>query len=498
MSRFVQRLGVVVGAVGLVLSAAGPAQAATADECAARSNDTHAALEDCVTLEGVRAHLDALQEAARAHGGTRATGTPGYDASVRHVVDTLRAAGYRPVVQPFTVDTFATTSPTLLQRPGRDPNGLPTAIVAGSGSGDVTAPVVALPDDGTPGCEAADFAGFPRGSIALVPRGSCTFALKASTAQAAGAAAVVITNNAPGVLNATLGPGATVDLPVVAVTQDLGQRLAATTDLALRVRTATVRGPVTTANVIAETTGGDPDNVVLAGAHLDSVDAGPGLNDNASGAAGLLEVAVQMAKVRSPNTVRFAWWGAEERGPRGSAHYVSSLSQAEQDRIALYLDVDVIGSPNHVYFVTDGDDSDAAGAGPGPEGSARIEKTFEAYFSQRGIPHEGADLTGRGDDGPFISVGIPSGGITTGTDGVKTVEEAARFGGTAGIPYDPCYHQACDDIDNIGDEALDVGADALAFTVLQYAMNTVDVNGVQGRADFPPVSPLADPRGPTP
>ncbi len=496
MSRRLLRLGGVIAAAGAVaLSAAAPAQATTQEECALRLNDTHAELAECVTLERVRAHQGALQEIAVAHGGTRVAGTPGHDASVAYVADTLRAAGYAPTVQEFTLDTFVTTAPTLLERVGAAPSPVPTTILAHSGSGDVTAPVTSVPADATPGCEATDFAGFPAGTIALVPRGSCTFAVKATHAASAGAAAVVITNDMAGTLNGTLGADFTLDLPVVSVTQELGARLATTADLALHVRTATLRGPRTVANVVAETRGGNPDNVVMAGAHLDSVNAGPGINDNGSGSATLLEVAVQLAQVEPSNRVRFAWWGAEESGLGGSSHYVDGLSSAERDRIALYLNVDLVGSPNHVFFVHDGDDSDATGAGPGPEGSARIEKTFEAFYSQRGIPFKGTDLTGRSDDGPFMAVGIPSGGVSTGAEGVKTVEEAARWGGTAGIPYDPCYHQGCDDYDNSGDEALDVNADAVAFGVLQYAMNTVDVNGVPGRSDFAPVSPLAAPVG---
>ena len=503
MASSAHRIGVVVAVGSLALSAVPAASAATAaavtdEACAARDNDTHASLEECVTLEGVRAHQGALQTVARANGGTRVSGTAGHDASVTYVVDTLRAAGYTPTVQELTLDTFVTTQPTLLERVGPDPSTLPTSVLEYSGSGDVTAPagvVAGAPADPTPGCEAADFADLAAGSIAVVPRGSCTFAVKATLAAAAGASAVVIANDAPGALNATLGPDAALDLPVVAVTQDLGRRLAATPGLLLHVSTATVRGPVTTANVIAETRGGDPDNVVMAGAHLDSVNAGPGINDNGSGAAALLEVAVQMARAETDNRVRFAWWGAGEATVAGSAHYLDGLTPAETDRVALYLDADVIGSPNHVFFVHDGDDSDAVGAGPGPEGSARIEKTFEAFYSLRGIPWKGTDLTGRSDQGPFMARGIPTGGLTTGADGVKTVEEAARWGGTAGIPYDPCHHQACDDYDNSNDEALDVNADALAFAVLQLAMSTEDVNGVPGRSDFPAVNPLV-PAGP--
>lgn len=492
-TRLAAAVGIAVGALVLPTAVASPAAAATEEVCGARVNDTHAELAECVTPEGVRRHLDAFQAIAAANGGTRVAGTPGYAASVEHVVDTLRAAGYEPTVQEHTFTTFATTAPTVLERVAPGPGALPTAVLGYSGSGDVTAPATTVPADATPGCEATDFAAFVPGTIAVVDRGACTFAAKAENAVAAGAVAVVVVNNATGTLNGTLGEGFAPDVPVVSVSQELGRRLAVTPNLVLHVRTATLRGPATTANVIAETRGGRADNVVMAGAHLDSVNAGAGINDNASGSAVLLEVAVQMAKVAPTNRVRFAWWGAEESGLVGSTHYVGSLPQAERDRIALYLDVDVVASPNHVFFVRDGDDSDRTGAGPGPEGSARIEKTFESFYSQRGIPWTGTDLTGRSDDGPFIANGIPSGGLFTGADGVKTAEEAARWGGTAGLAYDPCHQQACDDTDNIGAEALDVNSDAMAFAILQYAMSTVDVNGVPGAAGFAPPSPLPAP-----
>jgi len=270
------------------------------------------------------------------------------------------------------------------------------------------------------------------------------------------------------------------------VTQDVGQELAATPGLIMRLKTDTFRGIATTSNVLAETPGGDPDNIVMAGAHLDSVNAGPGIQDNGSGSAAILEVAEQMAKVPTRNKVRFAWWGAEESGLVGSTYYVNNLSQEEQDKITLYLNFDMIGSPNYVFFVYDGDDSDGVGAGPGPDGSAQIEALFESYYDMVGEPYLGTDFSGRSDYGPFIAVGIPAGGLFTGAEVVKTPEEAAIWGGTAGEQYDPCYHQACDTYDNISLHALDVNSDAVAYAVLQYAMNTEEINGLKGKGNFKP------------
>ena len=295
---------------------------------------------------------------------------------------------------------------------------------------------------------------------------------------------MIIYNNAPGVLNGTLGNGFTLDIPVTSVTQAVGQQLAATPGLVMRLKTETFRGIATTYNVLAELRDGDPNNVIMAGAHLDSVNAGPGIQDNGSGSAAILEVAEQMAKVKPRNKVRFAWWGAEESDLVGSTYYVNNLTETELDQITLYLNFDMIGSPNHVFFIYDGNDLDGVGAGPGPEGSAQIEALFESYYMQVNKPYKGTDFSGRSDYGPFIAEGIPSGGLFTGAEGIKTAQEAAMWGGTAGQQYDPCYHLACDTYSNINLAAFDINSDAVAYAVLQYAMNTEDINGVRGQGNF--------------
>jgi Zn-dependent M28 family amino/carboxypeptidase len=461
------------------------------EACDTRVNNTHAKLLECVTIEGVRAHQAALQT----NNGIRTSGTPGFDRSVDYAVGVFTAAGYQVTVQPFQFQTFISLSPAVLEQISPAPSGpLANSILSYSGSGDVTAPVTALaapPTDGTPGCDASDFAGFPAGNIALIRRGVCTFALKATNAFNAGASGVVIYNNQPGTINGTLGNGFALNIGVSSVTQAVGDQLAATPGLVLRLKTDTFRGIATTYNVFAESVDGDSNNVVMVGAHLDSVNAGPGINDNGSGSAAILEVAKQMSKVKPRNKVRFALWGAEESGLVGSIHYVNNLTQAQQDAITLYLNFDMIGSPNHVFFIYDGDDSDVVGAGPGPSGSAQIEDVFESFFVSRGIPYKGTDFSGRSDYGPFIAVGIPSGGLFTGAEGIKTAAEAALWGGTAGQQYDPCYHLACDTYANNNDTALDVNSDAVAFATLQYAMNTSDINAVRGKGNFPAVTPVA-------
>jgi Zn-dependent M28 family amino/carboxypeptidase len=490
--HFSLRLLGLVGALTLVLgarealsvtaSAAGPS---VSPACAKRVNNTQQKLLECVTLEGVRAHQAAFQAIADANGGIRVSGTAGHDQSAAYVAGLLTAAGYDVTLQEFQFQTFISLSASVLEQVSPPPAGpIANNIMQYSGSGDVTASVSAV--SAITGCNAADFASFTAGHIALISRGACTFAVKATNAHSAGAAGVVIYNNIAGVLNGTLSSTFSLDIPVTSVTQDVGAQLAATSGLVLRLKTDTFRGTATTANVFAETPGGDAHNVVMAGAHLDSVNAGPGIQDNGSGSAAILETALQMAKVKPRNKVRFAWWAAEESGLLGSRHYVSGLTQQEQNDIVLYLNFDMIGSPNHVFFIYDGDDSDGVGAGPGPLGSAAIEAFFESFYTARGTPFKGTDFSGRSDYGPFIEVGIPAGGLFTGAEGVKTAEEAGLWGGTAGQQYDPCYHLACDTFANINLAALDLNSDAVAASVLQYAMNTEAVNGVRGKGNFKP------------
>ena len=176
-------------------------------------------------------------------------------------------------------------------------------------------------------------------------------------------------------------------------------------------------------------------------------------------------------------------WGAEELGLIGSTQYVRSLTFEQQLDIALYLNFDMVGSPNAAYFVYDGDNSDGTGAGPGPYGSAQIEKTFTDFFSSRlSVPTEGTDFDGRSDYGEFIAVGIPAGGLFTGAEGIKTAAQAAKWGGTAGVAYDRCYHQQCDNLGNVDRVALDRNLDAMAWAVGIYAYSTEDINGVPPRA----------------
>lgn len=223
-------------------------------------------------------------------------------------------------------------------------------------------------------------------------------------------------------------------------------------------------------NLIADLPGGDTANTVMVGAHLDSVTGGAGINDNGSGSAGILEVALQLAAAPDDPAkhVRFGWWGAEELGLIGSKAYVNSLTSTQKAQIDSYYNVDMIASPNPGYFLYDGDNSDGVGAGAGPAGSAYLEQVLADYYSQIGVPTRGTDFDGRSDYGPFISAGIPAGGIFTGAEGRKTSAQVSLWGGTT-TAFDPCYHSSCDSLGNVDATALDRNTDALAHALWTVA-----------------------------
>ncbi|MPZ94892.1 MAG: M20/M25/M40 family metallo-hydrolase [Propionibacteriales bacterium] len=448
---------------------------------------------DAVTVEGVRDHQAALQAIADANGGTRASSTPGYDASVDYVTDTLIDAGYQVSQQEFDYELFVVNAPSVLdptspdQAPYVDDEDF--IVMEYSGEGDVTAAVQAvdltLPPTAAPsstsGCEAADFAGFTAGNIALMQRGTCTFREKADFAAAAGAVGAIIFNEGQegrtDLLSGTLSPPQ-AGIPVVGTTFEVGNEIAGLAASSLTVRLATdveVR-PATTTNVIADSTSGRTDRTLVVGAHLDSVLEGPGINDNGSGSAAILETAEELAELGGTrNAVRFTFWGAEESGLIGSQHYVDQLAARDLKNIRAYLNFDMVGSPNFVRFVYDGDGS-AFGVS-GPNGSGHIEQTFVDYFASQELASEPTQFDGRSDYDAFINAGVPAGGLFTGAEGVKTAEQAATYGGTAGLAYDPCYHQACDTFANNSDTGLDQMTDAIAHTTLLFAQTKSAING---------------------
>ena len=342
------RLRVVLMAATLIVASLPAVASAGPEACDTRTNNTINKLLECVTIDGVRSHQAALQAVADDNGGNRAAGTPGYDASVDYVVETLEAAGYDVELDPFE---FTFVPDATLEQTAPISATYPTGAFTGSGSGTVTGPVIpvdlalAPPRASTSACEPSDFDGLDfsgPNDIALIQRGTCFFSVKAVNAQNAGAEAVIIFNqgNTPartGLIVATAanlpdGSPSNLTIPVVGGSFFDGEALALDgSEAFIDVAPNEIRVDY---NVIAELPGKNDDNVVMAGAHLDSRREGPGVQDNGSGSAAILETAVQMAKVKPHNTVRFAWWGGEELGLLGSTAYVNGLSEEETDDIA--------------------------------------------------------------------------------------------------------------------------------------------------------------------
>jgi Zn-dependent M28 family amino/carboxypeptidase len=214
---------------------------------------------------------------------------------------------------------------------------------------------------------------------------------------------------------------------------------------------------------------------MLVGAHLDSVPEGPGINDDGSGVAVLLALAEQLARqpIEPRNRIRFAFFGAEELGMLGSEHYVDALDAGQRGELAAYLNFDMLGSPNFVRYVYDGDGSSVGD--PGPPGSAALERLLGDYLTSRDLPYEPTELSGRSDYAPFARIGVPVGGLFSGAEELKTRNEAVRYGGTEGEPLDRCYHRACDTLANVSDTALDELGDAAADAVQRLLMRTTDL-----------------------
>jgi Zn-dependent M28 family amino/carboxypeptidase len=454
---------------GLLLIA-GTGDAAVGREAGPTARTPASALARAITPGRLKAQLEALEAVAKRNGGTRAAGTPGYSESVAHVIRQLRAAGLRPRQKDFTFQYFRETRPTVFERvsPGHEQyaRNRDFLTMRYSGGGKVTAAVV--PVGGSGGCADSDFGSFPNGAIALMKRGGCAFSEKAGAAQAAGASAALIANDgltgrtAP--LSATIF-GLNARIPVLVISSDVGAQLTQLAQagvvrvhLDLSVKTTRARA----ANVVADLPGRRP-GVILLGAHLDSVANGPGINDNGSGTAAVLEIARQARRlhVRPKHGLRFAFWGGEELGLLGSRSYAQSLSRRERSRILGVINLDMIGSPNYDRIVYDGAD--------GPSGSQKIEDAFRAYFAARHLPVEQESLGGSSDHASFADFGIPVGGLFTGADDIKSASSARRFGGSAKVPFDACYHKVCDTLANVDFRMLGQMADAAAVVALRLA-----------------------------
>ncbi|KAF9446779.1 Zn-dependent exopeptidase [Macrolepiota fuliginosa MF-IS2] len=433
-----------------------------------------------VSGDNLMKHAEKLSQYSKINdANTRAFGTIGHNKTIEYIKSSLDKTGF--------YDTYLDTFQYLYS------DGTAALSVAnvtyeiawltyGPG-GDVNAPLVLA---NNLGCTQNDFPTAIAGNIALISRGNCSFSDKVALSGAAGAVGAIIYNNENGPLagGGTLGTDFNPLGPYVPtgiVSGSDGKALISAVEVSDKLignlHVVATNENRTTSNVIATSKSGDQNNIVMSGGHTDSVPAGPGINDNGSGSMSILELALQLSHFRIKNAVRFGFWTAEEFGLVGSDHYVAGLSEAERNKIALYLNFDMVASPNFGYFIYDGDGN--AFNITGPPGSDHIEKTFENFFASAGVKSAPTEFNGRSDYGPFLDVGIPAGGLFTGAEGNKTAEEAAWWGGQANVAYDVCYHRACDTIDNLNLPAWVQNSKAIAHSIATYA---VSLDGIPRQA----------------
>lgn len=422
----------------------------TSPDHAAVSRPDARVVAAAITEEGLRARLEELAEATGAADGFRSVGSPGYDAAAALVERELAAAGWSVQSDRHEDMAFVDDRRSSLAVEGQVfgvDDVRPLILAPG---GDVTGPVVSLVPSAADvtgrGCRASEYGAIPSAAIVLVGPGDCLRREQVIAAQQAGAAAFVAVSHeaSPGVvLRPTLLDPRGLAIPAAAVSQRAAKALleaAAARGTAHLVTTARSE-QVPSRTVLAELEGSRDGPVVMLGAHLDSVIDGPGVNDNASGVAGLLEVARALRGAHPQATVRLAFWSGEELGLHGSLRYVSALSPAEKQAIVVYANVDMIASPNGFAGVYD--EANAAA------GSSNATRLLIAAVRRNGGAPVPVDLHNGSDHYGFVEAGVATAGVFSGSMDPVTPEQAAGSGVAAGQPADRCYHQPCDDLSNV-------------------------------------------------
>ncbi|RCK67076.1 Aminopeptidase Y [Candida viswanathii] len=429
-------------------------------------------LQALINEKGLRARAEALfgiaQKSVGKHGHpTRVIGSPGHWGTIGYIITELKKLkGYYSVktqsfkaldgkvksfsllidgVQPKSLAALSLTPPT--------PDGKPVhgnlVLVQGFG------------------CSASDYPELTKGNIALIKRGECAFGDKSRNAGEAGALGAIIYDEEP--LHGTLGSPTGHEVATVSVaTKDVKEYIdKLTADPKQKFETTLYVDSyvkyVKTLNVIADTVFGDHDNIVSLGAHSDSVAEGPGINDDGSGTISLLEVAKYLSQFKVKNAVRFAWWAAEEEGLLGSTYYAEHLAPEDNDKIRVFMDYDMMASPNYEYEVYDANNKE------NPDGSEELKELYIKWYKDHGLNYTLVPFDGRSDYVGFIEAGIPAGGIATGAEGVKDAKSQEKFGGKIGEWFDPCYHQLCDNLDNPDYDAWINNTKLIAHSVAVYA-----------------------------
>jgi len=479
--------------------------------CAHRANNTPRKLVDCVTEADLWAHMVRFQQIADAHPGadghpSRNSGEPGYKASADYVAHVMRSAGYRVRLQKYTFDYFSFVGDPVMQEESPTPHSfvLGTDFDPGQSAGTATGQVqpaggIVLPPTPTPssasGCAASDFTGFTPGNIALIQRGTCPFDQKVANAEAAGASAAVIFNEGnPGRTDVyTGGLSGDQQIPVLFTSYAVGTELldeyVPGSGPVLTVDVQAIEDPNRADwNVIADSRGGDPDNVLVVDAHLDAI-YGAGMLDNASGSATILDIAQQLKNTRTRNKLRFIWFGGEELGLLGSQYYVDTLPADQLAKIKFDLDADVTATPNYVAGVLDPKDGVTLfGRDPGTPmppsiwAPSAIGRDYGIdYLDSIGKNHILFSADGT-DAFMFQQAGIPASGVLTGQDCCKLASDVALFGGYEGnfegtVPGDDggCVDNPfrwCDNLGNNDPEVLTWMSKTFANMVGHMAYDT--------------------------
>ena len=434
-------------------------------------------LADAVSGEVLTERLRELERITMAADGNRSPGSQGFEAAAQYIEEELAATGFYDVRREGFTIQVPHPGRSELATDDRVVNQIPLSFSPGTPAEGISGRLVE-PVDGD-GCSASDWDESVAGQFALVTRGGCSFEQMNRVAAAAGASMVIVTNHQEGGLYGTLNGMRPEFVPMTGVTRSEGDRLRARLmagELQLRFSFEQRIESWDTFNLVAETRGGDDQNLLMAGAHLDSVPDGPGMNDNGSGSVVLLETAVQLAARPDPprNKVRLVWWGGEELGLLGSLHWVNTRVADDPqaiERLAAYVNVDMIASPNYVIGVYDGDGSDFPDEGL-PAGSGDIEAIYTAWFDSIGQPWLPVEVGSSSDHAAFMPSGVPVGGLFTGAGDAKSADEQAIFGGQAGQEYDPNYHSAADTFDNVNQVALEVNGKASAHVIGTLADDT--------------------------
>ncbi|EHK15250.1 uncharacterized protein TRIVIDRAFT_74747 [Trichoderma virens Gv29-8] len=400
---------------------------------------------------------------------TRVIGSSGHEETLNYIANTLLDLGdyYNVSVQEFPVTLSNVFQFRLVLADEVSKSAIPMGLTPPTKDKEpVHGDLVLVKNSG---CNASDYPKNVKGNIAFIRRGECAFGDKSIGAGKAGAKAAVIFNTDPEELHGTLGLPVEDHIATFGIDgvegKKIADKLADGESLdAIAYIDAEVK-QIQTVNVLAQTEQGDPDNCVMLGGHSDGVAEGPGINDDGSGSMSVLEVAVQLTKFKVNNCVRFAWWAAEEEGLLGSDFYAENLSEEENQKIRLFMDYDMMASPNFAYQIYNATNAES------PAGSEELRNLYVDWYKSQGLNYTFIPFDGRSDYDGFIRAGIPAGGIATGAEAVKTKEEEEMFGGHAGQWLDPCYHQLCDDLGNLNHTAWEVNTKLIAHSVATFALS---------------------------